>query len=109
MSVRPGLLDSFRRVFWLPVQQWVTYRACLADLAPALEEMAQKGQWDAALLAKRQRLARKLVKRYLHAAVRVAQYGAYERLFSLWHVAHLPFVYLLIITAIVHVVAVHAY
>lgn len=109
VGVRPGLGASFRRVLWLPVKQWLTYRACLVDLQPALDELARQGQWDAAVLAKRQRLARKLVKRYLHAAVRVAQFGAYERLFSLWHVAHLPFVYLLIITAIAHVVAVHAY
>jgi hypothetical protein len=43
------------------------------------------------------------------AVVRVAQYTAYERVFALWHVAHLPFVYLLVISAVVHVVAVHAY
>jgi hypothetical protein len=41
--------------------------------------------------------------------VRVAQYNAYERVFALWHVAHLPFVYLLVISAVVHVIAVHAY
>ena len=41
--------------------------------------------------------------------VRVAQYTAYERVFALWHMAHLPFVYLLVISAIVHVIAVHAY
>ena len=35
--------------------------------------------------------------------------SAYERLFALWHVAHIPFVYLLVVSAIVHVVAVHAY
>jgi len=29
--------------------------------------------------------------------------------FALWHVAHLPFVVLLVISAVVHVVAVHAY
>ena len=34
---------------------------------------------------------------------------AFERVFALWHVAHLPFVYLLVISAVVHVVAVHAY
>jgi hypothetical protein len=27
----------------------------------------------------------------------------------LWHVAHIPFVYILILTALVHVYAVHAY
>ncbi len=40
---------------------------------------------------------------------RTAQFSTYERLFSLWHVAHVPFVYLFVLTAVVHVVAVHVY
>ena len=50
-----------------------------------------------------------MASRYLFSVVRVAQYTAYERVFALWHLAHLPFVYLLIISAFVHVFAVHAY
>lgn len=38
-----------------------------------------------------------------------AQFSAYERLFSLWHVLHIPFVYIFVFSAIVHVVAVHIY
>lgn len=45
----------------------------------------------------------------LSAVLRHAQFSTYERLFSLWHVAHLPFVYMLAASAIVHVVAVHMY
>ena len=46
---------------------------------------------------------------YLHSVVRVAQFSAYSFLFSLWHVAHIPFVYVLIVTTLVHIYAVHAY
>lgn len=45
----------------------------------------------------------------LKAVQRSAQFAIYERLFSLWHVVHIPFLFLLVVTAIVHVVAVHAY
>jgi hypothetical protein len=45
----------------------------------------------------------------LQAAQRRAQFSTYERLFSLWHVIHIPFLFMLMLTAIVHVVAVHAY
>jgi len=45
----------------------------------------------------------------LYARQRVAQFATYERLFSLWHVAHVPFLILLLLTGILHVVAVHAY
>lgn len=43
------------------------------------------------------------------AALRVAQFGRATRLFELWHVLHIPFVYLMVICAVVHIVAVHVY
>jgi len=45
----------------------------------------------------------------LKAIQRTAQFSTYEKLFSLWHVVHIPFLCMLVVTAIVHVVAVHAY
>lgn len=108
-SAQPSFLTCLRRVFWLPVSQRLAYKACLAELHRPLQDMALDSGWDASSVARRERLARKLVRRYLNSVVRVAQYTAYERLFSLWHVAHIPFVYLLVASAIVHVIAVHAY
>jgi hypothetical protein len=109
LSARPGFLACLRRVFWLPAKQWWTYRRCVQELRGPLQTLAEQGGWDAESRDRRDRLSRKLVRRYLNAVVRVAQFTAYERLFSLWHVAHIPFVYLLVLSAIVHVVAVHAY
>ena len=40
---------------------------------------------------------------------RVARVQAYERLFALWHVVHLPFFLLLVLSVVVHVAAVHLY
>jgi len=39
----------------------------------------------------------------------VAQLSFYERLFSLWHLFHMPLFLLLVISALVHVLAVHMY
>jgi len=39
----------------------------------------------------------------------VAQISFYERLFSLWHLAHMPLFLLLVVSALVHVLAVHMY
>ena len=52
---------------------------------------------------------RNLVTAYLRSARRVAGFGFYERLFSLWHVLHVPLFVMLLITAVAHVVAVHRY
>jgi len=39
----------------------------------------------------------------------VAQLAFYERLFSLWHLFHMPLFILLVVSALVHVLAVHMY
>ena len=39
----------------------------------------------------------------------VAQLAVYERLFSLWHLFHMPLFLLLVVSALVHVLAVHMY
>ncbi len=41
--------------------------------------------------------------------MQTSQLAVWERLFSLWHVVHIPFIYLLVLSGIVHVVAVHMY
>ena len=51
----------------------------------------------------------KTIDATLRAVQRTAQFAIYERLFSLWHVLHVPIVYMLVISAIVHVAAVHMY
>jgi hypothetical protein len=109
LQARPGWLTYSRQVFWLPLKQWIVYRRCVKGLRKPIRRLATHGNWKKKDLVRREQQSRKLVRRYLTAVVRVAQYTAYERFFSLWHVAHLPFVYLLVISAVVHVIAVHAY
>lgn len=46
---------------------------------------------------------------HIEQTLGVVQLRAWERLFALWHVLHLPFVYVMVACAITHVVAVHAY
>lgn len=55
------------------------------------------------------REVRNLVLDYLYGVERAAQFTAFERVFALWHVVHIPLVFMLAATAIWHVVAVHMY
>jgi len=54
-------------------------------------------------------LARAQIDQYLEAVVKASQLTAWERLFSYWHLIHVPFLYLLVFSGIVHVIAVHMY
>jgi hypothetical protein len=53
--------------------------------------------------------ARAYVDRRLDATRRVAEFEGYERLFSLWHSLHIPLIFVMVIAAIIHVIAVHLY
>lgn len=108
-NTKQGWVPNFRAVFWLPILQYLTYRRCVADLEQLLPRMAASQNWSREDLTRRRQRARKMVDRYLNSVVGIAQFSAYSFLFSLWHVAHIPFVYVLVITALVHVYAVHAY
>jgi hypothetical protein len=109
LKAKAGWPTYFRQVFWLPLQQWLIYRDCAAELHRVLRALAKEQNWSQSDLKRRDKHSRKLVSLYLSAVTRVAQFTAYERLFSLWHVAHIPFVYLMVISAVVHVFAVHIY
>jgi hypothetical protein len=55
------------------------------------------------------RSARGRVEEYLASVRKLAGFAFYERVFALWHMLHVPLFVLLLISAILHVVAVHRY
>jgi hypothetical protein len=55
------------------------------------------------------RAANQHINGYVRKMSRVAQFSLYERLFSMWHIFHLPLFLMLVLSASVHVLAVHMY
>ena len=54
-------------------------------------------------------IAKNFINRYAGALRRITVFRLYERLFSLWHILHLPLFIMMIITAVIHIFAVHMY
>jgi hypothetical protein len=50
-----------------------------------------------------------LVSQYLVRIQTVAQFKKFEQIFSAWHVLHIPLMYMMVATAIFHVIWVHMY
>ncbi len=72
---------------------------------------AQRGG-SALLAAHSHRLAKvasSYARKRLDAGRRITEYQLYEKLFSLWHVLHIPLFFMLLIAGIVHVVAINIY
>lgn len=84
-------------------------RQCRRDLKRILGAHAAQRGWPREKLRRRVESADEMVGTYLEAVRNAAHFGVYERLFSLWHVLHVPFVFMLAISGVVHVIAVHMY
>jgi hypothetical protein len=88
--------------------RWVRFRTG-RNIARAVKSAAKQKGWNSGEIRARTMAGRSLVHSYLDMVCDTAQFSTYERLFSLWHVLHVPFVYMLVISAIFHVIAVHMY
>ena len=106
---RPHVLSGLWSFITLPLRARLVYRNCSRELKLFYRAHARAQGWDQAKYQRRLRAARQTVLAYLRGVQNVAHFGTYERLFSLWHVLHVPLVYMLVLSAIAHVVAVHMY
>ena len=84
-------------------------RRCTAEAVQALRLHAAAQRWPPEKLLQRIHSRRALIAEHLLLVQRVAQLGVFERLFSWWHVLHVPLVYMMVLAAVAHVVAVHMY
>jgi hypothetical protein len=50
-----------------------------------------------------------LIASHIRSVRDVSRFHIYQRLFSWWHILHIPLVYLLVFSAIFHVISVHMY
>ncbi len=106
---RDSWLGHLQRLVVLPWQLRRERRAIRRLARQALRDIGARQGWDSATLRGRERKIADLVSRYADTVQRTAQLSAYTKVFSLWHVLHVPFVFLMILCAVAHVVAVHAY
>jgi len=105
---REGLAHPLR-FFSVGLAAIVERRRSIKEAARLLEMRALAEGWSPEKLARRIKSRRALIAAYIRAVQRVAQFGVFESLFSWWHILHVPLVYMLVLSAIAHVVAVHMY
>ncbi|RMG30394.1 MAG: hypothetical protein D6721_03935 [Gammaproteobacteria bacterium] len=96
--LREGMPGSRVLAFLLPpLSRYLLYRQVMALLAPVHPAGTQAVEV--------RRLARQMSRTFLQ----LSQLRPFERLFSLWHLLHLPLFLLMVVSGIVHVVFVHMY
>lgn len=97
-----GIAASFWRMIRLGVTsrllQWQSTRLVKTT---ACEDLENTG-------VDRKQMVRS-IRRHMKTLRKTAGFQLYARLFSLWHILHTPLFFMMIITAVVHVFAVHLY
>lgn len=98
---RESLLWVFRKyVVW--VSLWITARRELRARAAESEAIARDYR-------RLRRASTLYIGNFVRLTGRVAQFTLCERLFSVWHVLHMPLFFMMVISALIHVLAVHMY
>ncbi len=109
MTPRIGVLESFVAALQASVlTRWAALKARW-HLRGAVAEACRTSP----LLERERRRLKRNATRYIANRMRAlrkfSQFAWFERLMSLWHVVHYPLFIVLVLSAVVHVIAVHLY
>lgn len=81
----------------------------LREFTSHLNQQAAVFSWSRKAKREKAKEGRARIEKYFAAVRRAGNLAVYDRLFSLWHVLHLPLIALLVVTALIHIVAVNMY
>ena len=104
-----SILGSLQRIFILGYQTRVAYRSFVKKLRLEEQRCLFTSEANERQMKSQLNLARAHISLYLTTVRNIAELSFYERLFSMWHLLHLPLFFLLVITGFIHVYAVHVY
>ncbi len=101
LGIGASLKWTFRQyVIWISLS-WTAHRELRARAV--LSPTVRRDFW------RLKKLSSVYIRNYVRLMGRVAQFTLYEKLFSVWHVLHLPLFYMMVLSALLHVLAVHMY
>lgn len=103
------LLHSAARILLFRIRTWFARGATRRIVKRGLKRHAVDAGWTKREQLSHAKEAYEYLSVYFATARQIVGLGFYERMFALWHVLHVPLFILLILTAVMHVIAVHMY
>jgi len=111
-----GVLKSFIHVLFFRFRLLWAHFTLLRLVKEGVKQEGQRTvdtvlvhHWSDAELRRHTKDAKRYLKTYLTMLRRIDELHLFERMFSLWHVLHYPFFLMMVVSAIVHTIAVHMY
>lgn len=103
---------GFGHFFRIGIEASSLSRSLAKEVHVIMKAQAHEHNFNAQQMAGMERMYleyREKLIAYIRAVRDTAQFHTYERLFSWWHIFHIPLVYMMVFSAVYHVYAVHAY
>ncbi len=104
-----GIFESVTLPLALTIRTRIQYFRLIAFTRRSLATESRHSPIVAQHSDRLERATQRYVADHLRRVRRVAEFNAYERLFSLWHKVHLPFFFMLVVSTVIHVFVVHLY
>ncbi len=79
------------------------------DLTVMLQKIAQQNGWAVDVYKKLLAAEKLLLRKHINSVVEIAKIHQYERFLVRWRILHIPLLYILVVTGVAHVFAVHMY
>jgi hypothetical protein len=88
--------------------RWLYFRMT-ETMRVHLRHLAVQNGWDRETVRQKRREFKRQLRLYIETLRKVALFKVYERFFAFWRNAHVPLLYLLLMSGVMHVIAVHMY
>lgn len=109
LEKRHNIVSQFFRIFLFAIKGRLASFSAFRSLSKVQSFIAKHEKWDRKTARKFHSDSKKLLSIYYATIRKIVGFQFYERMFSLWHVLHIPLFIMMIISGITHVFAVHLY
>ena len=109
LEKKQNIIKQFLNIFIFAIKGRLAYRSAKRNLAKATKALSLHQKWDKKTAKTFYSDSKELLAIYYATIRKIVGFQFYERMFSLWHVLHIPLFIMMIISGITHVFAVHLY
>jgi hypothetical protein len=104
-----SVLQSIWGLLSVRLSSWKAIHKVSKMTAKYLSGYAAEHHWVGNRKKRMQKQIERKAWRFINQALKVSEFNFYERVFALWHMLHLPLVFILAIAIVFHVIAVNRY
>jgi len=108
-SKKANFFGAFGHAIAMPFRAHFSKRRILSHAYIDIARNARKLAWTRAEERQHARAVKQHINDFFLAVTRAAHLALWERIFAFWHVIHVPLFFLLLVSGVIHVIAVHIY